>query len=119
MPSKPGYAEGFSIHLLRSPTIAMTVLYGVVLAAFTVYFVAAWCVFRRVIKALKARPYHEVREARHNLQYQVGRHAIHQGASLNALIVLGLQRFESSCARSSGRPMLRPSFDHLFHHWVP
>ncbi len=52
----------------------MTVLYGVVLGAFAAYFVAAWCVFRRVLKALKARPYHEVREARHNLQYQVGRH---------------------------------------------
>ena len=56
--------------LLRSPTVAVTVLYGVVLAAFAMYYVAAVCVFRRVIKALKLRPYHEIREARHNLNYQ-------------------------------------------------
>ena len=70
--------------MLCSPTAAVTVLYAVVLGAFAVYFVSTWCAFKRVIKALKARPYHEVREARHNLNYQVRRHASSQGAALNA-----------------------------------
>ena len=87
------------MHPLCSPTTAMTVLYGVVLAAFAVYFVAAWCSFRRVIKALKARPYHEIREARHNLNYQVRWRSSDQGGSVEGLPVLDCQTRELSCQK--------------------
>ena len=82
--------------LLFSPTTAITVLYGVMLACFFTYFAASICVFHGVIKALKARPYHEIRFARMNMNYQVRRSPNCRRPTTNPTL-LTVDRFDSGC----------------------
>ena len=66
-------AEQIPEHVLltRRPDIAQTVLYGLMTFAFSFYVWRAGHVLRVVMIALRLRPYHEMRQTRHNVKMQV------------------------------------------------
>jgi len=55
----------------RRPTIAGVVLSALLTLAFGIYFSRATHALRNVLVALQSRPYHEMRQSRHNVKLQV------------------------------------------------